>query len=155
MKMIKRFTPLIFIILCVGIGKFLPLRFTITDSVEPRLFYIAKDNVFKKGDYILFRRKDDTYSKFSFIKDTIKQISGVAGDKVVNYNNEYFINGKSMGILKSYNSRGQKLLPGPTGLIPEGYVYAQGTGINSFDSRYDEMGWVHESQIIARAIPLW
>lgn len=151
-KVLYRFKFLFF---CLIGGIFLPLRFTVTDSVMPRVFYLTHSGVVQKGDYILFKRKHDNVSKYAFIKESIKQVTGVSGDKVEESNGEYFINGQSMGVAKPFNGKGQALAKGETGIIPKGYLYVHGTGKNSLDSRYEAMGWIHENNIIARAIPIW
>lgn len=146
-----------YLILFLLLGMILPFRFTLTDSVKPRIFYITKFDSAKKGDFIVFKRdpSSDRVSKLSFIKETIKQVGGVPGDRVEEHKREYFVNGESMGVAKAFNSQGDHLLKGATGVIPRGYIYVRGTGENSLDSRYDAMGWVHESRVIARAIPIW
>uniref|UniRef100_A0A0Q9YTT6 Peptidase S26 n=2 Tax=Candidatus Berkiella aquae TaxID=295108 RepID=A0A0Q9YTT6_9GAMM len=144
-----------FLIVCLIVGVILPFRFTITDSVTPRIFYLSYSGVTKKGDYILFKRKHDNISKFSWIKESIKQVTGVSGDTVEERKGEYFINGQSMGMAKPFNGKGQLLVKGATGVIPKGYLYVHGTGKNSLDSRYEAMGWIHENSVIARAIPIW
>lgn len=41
------------------------------------------------------------------------------------------------------------------GVIPAGYLFVAGSHERSFDSRYEEVGLIHERHIIGKAIPLF
>lgn len=140
--------------LVVFVGCILPIRITLTNSVEPRLFYLTNAEGIINGQYVLFKRKNSEYTNLSLVKDTIKQVAGIAGDVVSERNNEYFINGQSVGIAKKTTKDGKRLIGASIGIIPEGYIYLRGTSDASFDSRYAAMGLVEEKCIIARAIPI-
>jgi len=151
--MIKR-CKVKFLICILIMGFFLPFRFTVTNSVTPRIFYISHNKDIKNGDYILFKRNQENISNLPFIKETIKQVTGIAGDKVEVNKKEFFINGQSMGFAKIHSKQGKALAIGPSGIIPPGFLFVHGSSSNSLDSRYAAMGWINEANVV-RAIPLW
>ncbi|HEV2523950.1 MAG TPA: S26 family signal peptidase, partial [Gammaproteobacteria bacterium] len=57
--------------------------------------------------------------------------------------------------VKSYSEAGLPLNPIPPGIIPQGYLFVQGTHPDSFDSRYEAFGLIPVSRVLARAYPLF
>ena len=110
------------------IGCFLPLRVTLTQSVEPRLFYLVKTDVFKKGHYVVFKRKAlRVCLRFPFIKETIKQVAGIAGDVISVKNNEFLSMNNPLEKQKQRTKDGKILVEIAPGIIPARQLFLADT----------------------------
>ena len=85
----------------------------------------------------------------------IKKIVGVEGDLIwYDQNNQMFINDLKIGALKKVASDGRKLHATPSQIIPKSQVFLYSENINSFDSRYQELGLVSFTALQGLVIPL-
>lgn len=85
----------------------------------------------------------------------LKQVIGVPGDMIAVRGRQVFVNGLPAGTAKEFARSGFPLQTIRPGVIPPGYYYVYATHQDSFDSRYEQVGLVHESRFIGKAIPLW
>ena len=90
--------------------------------------------------------KDPLLAKFKMLKE----IGGVAGDVVEMQDRAFTVNGRQIGRAKETSVTGRPLEPGPVGIIEPGYLFVFGRSMDSYDSRYAEIGWVSMSQVIGR-----
>lgn len=123
-----------------------------SESIPHRYFLALKNMTPKKGDYVIFTAEQNGI--YPPEQKFVKKIVGVAGDVITHKNDLVFINGVYAGDVFSSTQEGKPLTKGPEGIIPEGFYYVLGEHPRSFDSRYNAIGWVHESAFIARAIAI-
>ena len=122
-------------------------------SLPHRLFLIHKGEMPSRGDFVAFRWAGG--GPYPAGVTFIKVLAGIPGDEVTRNAGGFHLNGVPVGVPKPVSRRGQPLLPGPTGRIPEGRYYVQAGHPDSLDSRYQLTGWIHASQIIGRADALF
>ena len=129
----------------------------ITPSLPQKYWLIAKGKTPKRGNYICFTLSEETAKKNnlpSSIKFT-KQVIGVEGDNITLKNRDFYINDKYVATAKTHSLKGEPLAPGLAGVLGKGQYYVFTPHKDSFDSRYQKMGWVNQEQIIGVAYPLW
>jgi len=129
-------------------------HFTVGVNATPSLPYtlclIVKGEFSpQRGDLVAFRWPGGgpypagaTFSKF---------VQGVPGDEVTTVGREFFVNGQPVGLAKPFSAQREPLVPGPTGVIPEGHYYVAGSHPDSLDSRYALAGWIRREALIGRA----
>ena len=123
-------------------------------SVPYKVYLIKKwDRSYpKKGEWVVFKWHGGGLmpkgSRF------VKQVHGVTGDQVAEIDRKFYVNGEYQGLAKQVSRKGMKLEVGPVGTIPEHYFYVFAPAPDSLDSRYKLTGWIHEGQIIGKAVPL-
>lgn len=83
-----------------------------------------------------------------------KRVAGVAGDVVTVQGRDVFVNGLFVGRAKSHAFDRRPLDPIAPTVIPQGQLYVQGTGTDSFDSRYSFAGLVRVQDVRAKVIPI-
>ena len=129
----------------------------ITPSLPQKYWLIAKGKTPKRGNYICFTLSEETAKKNnlpSSIKFT-KQVIGVEGDNITLKNRDFYINDKYVATAKTHSLKGEPLTPSSEGVLGKGQYYVFTPHKDSFDSRYQKMGWVNQEQIIGVAYPLW
>lgn len=121
-------------------------------SLPEKLFFLdKKERSFDRGDYIMFKRKDLAgFDKATFVK----RVAGISGDKVTIEGNKFFINGIYIDQAKEKKLTGEKTTLSKEGIIPQGKYFVYATHKDSFDSRYDAMGLISESDVVGRAYPI-
>lgn len=136
----------------------LPLLFNWTPSLPYRVVYAAYSaKSFARGDLVVYRFDGQAGRRdYPGLRQQpfFKRIAGVAGDAVTVRGREVFVNGASVGHAKTHAFDGRPLQPIEDGVIPDGFLYVQGTSPDSFDSRYRASGLVHERDVLAKVRPL-
>lgn len=84
-----------------------------------------------------------------------KRVAGVAGDVVTVQGRDVYVNGVPVGRAKTHAFDRRALDPIVPTVIPAGHLYVQGTGPDSFDSRYTLSGLVRVQDVKSRVIPLF
>lgn len=124
-----------------------------TNSLPQKLFVIKIGRLPAKNDYVLF------YAPItSTLKQTetmIKKVIGVCGDIVTKEGQAFYIDGKKIAVAKTHSLKGRPLQTGAIGMIPKGKYFVWTPHIDSYDSRYDEIGLIDERTIIGVAYPLF
>jgi conjugal transfer pilin signal peptidase TrbI len=126
----------------------------LSSSVPFKVFLIKKwDRSYpKKGEWVVFRwHGGGLMPKGS---EFVKQVHGVTGDTVSEIDRKFYVNGQYQGLAKTVSKTGAKLELGPVGVIPEHRFYAFAPSPDSLDSRYQLTGWIHEGQLVGKAVPL-
>lgn len=125
----------------------------VTNSLPQKLFLVSIGKTPVKGDYVVY--KAPTSSGLPSNMTLTKKVLGVAGDIVTRQDQDFYVNGKWVAKAKKYSLKGEALVPGPEGILPEGHYYVSTEHQDSFDSRYEKMGWVHQNQCLGVAYPIW
>lgn len=131
------------------------LALNVTDSLSGHLYLIKlKDSSpYPRGTLIAFRwAADAPIPKGTTV---IKEVAGIAGDRITHKKSQVFINDKTVSVMKNRSKSDRPLAPGPTGIIPENHYYVHAPHPDSLDSRYDKCGLIHATQIIGEAVELF
>lgn len=133
------------------------VQFTFGVNVSPSLpqsvFLIHKGERPHRGDYVAFRWAGG--GPYEAGTTFVKILQGVPGDTVQRYGRSVFLNGQFLSVAKPLGKQGQRLEPGPEGVISDDHVYVHAPHPDSLDSRYALTGWIERSRIIGRAYALF
>ncbi len=122
-----------------------------TQSLPHWAFFIDKGRVPERGDFVVFNPPKTALITAHFGKRPApfaKRALGVPGDLVTRTGDAVQVNGKTVAMLKSATRRGETLVPGPTGRIPDRCYYLGTPHPDGFDSRYAEIGFVCADRIV-------
>lgn len=137
----------------------LPVKIVIAKDVSlPYNFflYLPPKGKPMKGEYVEFVEvfKSPLLKKFKNPVYLIKKVVCTEGDVLRTDGFTFYCNDRFLGVAMGKTPKGKPLKVFEyNGKIPPGYFFVMGTHSYSFDSRY--IGLVYESQVTARAIPLW
>ena len=84
-----------------------------------------------------------------------KNVIGASNDIVTKQGQAFYINGEKIAVAKTHSLKGRSLQTGTVGMIPKGKYFVWTPHIDSYDSRYDEIGLIDERTIIGVAYPLF
>jgi conjugal transfer pilin signal peptidase TrbI len=129
------------------------LTASLTHSLPAHLWLVAVGRVPARGDYVAFRIPANRFYP-SDHGGFLKIARGVAGDQVARRGREFFVNGESIGVAKTMSLNGLPLEPGPVGMIPPGEWFVWTPDVDSFDSRYADIGWLRKDQVVGVARPV-
>lgn len=135
-----------------------PVLFNVSDSLPYKVALVDySKRTYVRGDYIVYAFKGGAVKPYPGLRDQpfFKQVRGMPGDQITVQGRRVFVNGELVGIAKPFGPRRVALNPISPGVIPPGYFFVQGTGIDSFDSRYALSGLVSQQQILAAVKPLY
>lgn len=124
----------------------------IDNSLPGYVYVVIRDELPVHLDVAAFRTPPNPY--YPEGAPFIKVVLGVPGDSVTRNGREYSVNGLPIGWAKEKTRHGQPLTPGPTGLLPAGHYFLWTPHIDSYDSRYGEIGWITTDRILGRAVRL-
>ncbi|EJG1004445.1 S26 family signal peptidase [Vibrio parahaemolyticus] len=131
-----------------GASPFVKIGFNGTNSVDGYMFLIVKGVVPETGELVAFwPPENDFYQNIWFVK----YMKGAAGDEIVRTGQSFYINGEYIGDAKTESNGGVVLQPSNSGVLPQGYYFVWTPHEDSFDSRYEQIGWIPEKSIIGRA----
>jgi len=82
-------------------------------------------------------------------------VRGLPGDVVTVSGRTVSVNGVVVGTAKAQAFDRRPLEPIAPTVIPPGHYYVQGTGPDSFDSRYRSSGLVRAEQVLGTVVPLF
>lgn len=122
-------------------------------SLPNKLFFIHLKKTPHVGDYVLF--KAPPYAKLPSDTYLIKEIFAKEGDEITLSGQNFYINGQWVAKAKTHSLKGEQLIQGPIGILKEGQYYVGTKHQDSFDSRYQRMGWIAQDLILGVAYPLW
>lgn len=118
-------------------------------------FYAVKtdlsDKMFVYDDLIVFKTKYKAYEGENLIKE-VKWLPGDAVSYFEKLDHTYvLLNDVIIGEVHPYDRKGKPLHRGFEGVIPDEHYFVYTPHPKSFDSRYDELGLVHERDVIGKA----
>ncbi len=125
-----------------------------TDSLPGVLYLVLKTEVpTTRGDLVAFYPPENRFypREMFFIKKAI----GMPGDEVTHKGQDFYINGEYIATAKARSRSGKPLQPGPTGVIPDGHYFVWTPHPDSYDSRYEDIGWISKDRVIGRAVRLF
>lgn len=124
-----------------------------TPSIATGIYWVVPDESFVLNDHVVIRYQGEHFPNGVHL---VKNISAVAGDHIEHQNRQVIINGKATpALIKPTSIAGEALIAGPVGVVPDDSVFVLGDHADSFDSRYDYLGFVKKDQIVGRAVRVW
>ncbi len=125
-----------------------------TESLPGVLYLVLKaEPPDTRGDLVAFYPPENRfYPKGMFF---IKQAMGMPGDEVTRKGQDFYINGEFIATAKTHSRSGKPLQPGPAGVIPDGHYFVWTPHPDSYDSRYEDIGWISKDRVIGRAVRLF
>lgn len=125
-----------------------------TDSLPGVLYLVLKQQLPEApGDLVAFHPPKNRFYRDGMI--FIKKAIGMPGDEVTREGSRFYINGEYVGTAKHRSRTGDPLRPGPIGVIPDGHYFVWTPHPDSYDSRYEDIGWISKDRIIGRAVRLF
>ncbi len=119
-------------------------------SLNSKWFLIAKDQLPQKGEIFVFRVLNP--NAYSPDENWLKIAGGVAGDEVIIKDRDFYINDQRIGTAKPTSLKNLSLEMSPAGVIPQDFYFAYTPHLDSYDSRYQEIGLIDEKNIIGTVI---
>ncbi len=100
-----------------------------------------------KGEYYAFIFKAVNNEKYG--RYFVKKVACISGDLLVRKGRDFYCNDKYIGSAKIFDRNGS---PAPlfeyNGVIPQGYYFAVGENIDSYDSKY--WGFVNQNWVVGK-----
>ena len=125
----------------------LKIGFNMSESLNGYVYLIIKNTVPEKNQLVAFwPPENDASSTWA-----VKYIKGVAGDLVARRDQSFYINDEYIGDAKLVSRQGSVLEVGRHGVIPKETYFVWSPHADSYDSRYQQIGWIPESRLIGRA----
>lgn len=116
-----------------------------TSSIDGLVFVVNKHRFPKKREIAAFYPPvGNLYSDHIWFG---KYIIGVGGDTVTIKGRDFYINDLFIGAAKEYTTMGKKLEMSNSGVIPNDYYFMWTKHENSYDSRYQDINWIHKSSV--------
>jgi len=131
-----------------GISPWVKFSYNATESLDGALFIIFKNAKIHKGDKMAFWPPENRFYKYGFF---VKYAAGIEGDVITVTDKTFFIDEEFLGVAETITRTGEELVASEGGTIPAKYYFAWTPHKRSFDSRYVDIGLIHEDNIIGRA----
>lgn len=148
-----RYWPLLLIPLAFWVGNHFAIVINQTESLPQKVWIMALNQKPKRYDYVAFKPSQKTGLPQNIILH--KQILGIPGDTVTFKGRDFYINQQYVATAKTHSLKGAPLSLGPTGKLKEGQYYVSTPHPDSFDSRYQKMGWINAHELLGVCYPLW
>jgi conjugal transfer pilin signal peptidase TrbI len=130
------------------------LTLSFTDSLPSKVWLVHVGQVPVRGDYVAFRIPPNRFYPNRY-GGFLKIVRGTAGDLVTRDGRRFSVNGQFVGTAKSVSRNGLPLDPGPVGMIPPDFYFVWTPEVDSFDSRYADIGWIAKDRIVGVARPVF
>jgi len=148
-----RYWPLLLIPLAFWLGNHFAVVINQTESLPQKVWVMALHQKPKRNDFVAFKPSIKSGLPRNIILH--KQVLGVPGDVVTLKDRDFYINGNFVATAKTHSLQGEPLMLGPTGILKEGQYYVSTPHKDSFDSRYQKMGWINLDERLGVLYPLW
>lgn len=163
------------ILICWVASQHIALCPVTTQSVDAHLVLVIKGAMPQRGDFVAFRYSGQSYGTHHKGDGILKVVAGLPGDQITRIGRDFYLGQKFLGHAKESTGMAtpswlyqkqidwgwatkpvdRPLQAAAPGVIPNGYIYAQGTDKDALDSRYAEMGLVPMGSFIGRAVKLF
>jgi len=133
-----------------------PLLFNVTPSLPYRVAWLAPVPAsLSRGQFVLYRFEGSAVAHYPGLarQPFFKIVRGLPGDAVTVSGGDVFVAGEFVGRAKDRAFDGRPLAPIAPVVVPPGFLFVQGLGADSFDSRYAASGLVRQDQLLGRVIP--
>ncbi len=136
------------------------LAFNVSNSLAVNMVWIEYGATPKTGDMMVFD-SNNPLLKHPWVhalfgrERLLKHVAGQAGDTVTVVQRNVYVNGVLLGHAKEKTLHGEPLATIAPGVVPAGFLVAKGETVDSFDSRYAEMGFVPVNKVVGVAHPIW
>lgn len=149
----RRMLQVLYALLFIGcalylMSPFYSFAFNGTNSLPGYVYLIEKGVPPKKGEVFAFKPPPNRYPDGM---NFIKYVAGRHGDLILYEENRIYVDGHDLGEVKSITSGGDSIEKSESGLIPPRHFFMWTPSEFSYDSRYKEIGLIHESDFIGRA----
>ena len=134
----------------------IPVLFNVTPSLPYRIAWLAPlPTSLERGQFVLYRFEGAAVADYPGLarQPFFKVVRGLPGDAVTVAGRDVFVAGEFVGRAKTQAFDGRPLAPIAPVVIPPGFLFVQGLGADSFDSRYAASGLVRHDQLLGRVIP--
>ena len=131
-----------------GLSPFISIGFNTTDSVKGYVFLIVKDVIPPKNGLVAFNPPENEFYQHRYF---VKYLKGVPGDRITRQGQSFYLNNEYIGDAKTHSKSGIPLVASKPGLIPSTSYFVWTPHKDSFDSRYAQIGWIPQQNIIGRA----
>lgn len=134
----------------------LPLLFNWTDSLPYHVAWLERDAArLDRGEFVLYAFSGTAQVDYPGLRRQpfFKIVAGVPGDPIRVADRNVFVGGTYVGFAKLRTFDGRALTPVAASVVPEGRYYVRGTSPDSFDSRYQEAGFVARAEVIGKVSP--
>jgi len=134
----------------------IPLLFNVTPSLPYRVAWLAPlPESLQRGQFVLYRFEGAAVADYPGLarQPFFKIVRGLPGDAVTVAGRDVFVAGEWVGRAKERAFDGRPLAPIAPVVVPPGFLFVQGLGADSFDSRYAASGLVRQDQLLGRVIP--
>ena len=128
-----------------------------TESLPNWAFLIEKNKTPARGDYAFFKLPRTPLTEAHFganPKPFGKRVMGMPGDLVTRNGEVVSVNGRAVARMKPLTKRGEILVPGPIGRVPEGCYFMVTPHPDGFDSRYADIGFICSNAMIGTGVPV-
>ena len=128
-----------------------------SESLPNWAFVIHKTATPVRGEYVFFvpPAAPLVIRHFGAKKQMFgKIVYGMPGDTVEHRGADVFVAGKRVAHMKPLSRFGERLVPGPTGVIPSGCYFVGSPHKDGFDSRYAAIGYACTSAIVGVGKPI-
>lgn len=132
-------------------SKWIKIGFNNSESLPGSIFLVIKNGEINRGDLVAFYPPKNPNYKTWFVKYLV----GLPGDKVREYNRDFFINDRFIGRAKEYSKQGIKLEKTTSRVIEKGFFFMWTPHKDSYDSRYQDIGLIPSDRVIGRAIRIF
>lgn len=128
-----------------------------TESLPNWAFLVEKEKAPRRGDYAFFRVPRTPLITAHFGADPKpfgKRVVGMPGDLVTRAGNVVSVNGRAVARTKPLTRRGEVLVPGPVGRVPNDCYFMATPHPDGFDSRYADVGFICRDRMIGTGVPV-
>ena len=128
-----------------------------SESLPNWAFFVTDNKAPEKGQYVFFSPPKSEIVSRHFGPDQGpfgKQVIGMPGSMVEHRGEWVYVDGVRVAHMKPRTRLGEKLHPGPTGVVPESCYYVGTPHPDGFDSRYAEIGFACRKAILGTGTPI-
>ncbi len=128
-----------------------------SESLPNWAFFVTDDKSPDRGQYVFFAPPQGEIVQRHFGPDQGpfgKQVIGMPGSVVEHRGAWVYVDGVRTAHMKPRTRFGEKLHPGPTGVVPDNCYYVGTPHPDGFDSRYAEIGFVCRKAVLGTGTPI-
>ena len=123
-----------------------------TESLPYYAFFCIPRLKAHRGDFVCLKGHDTLYTKGLVLT---KRLFGLPGDTIEIKDGFVFVEGEKIGPIQAQTKDGKPLTPLKVRVVPKGFVFLGADHARSFDSRYEEFGFVNEHHIQGRCFGIF